>query len=230
MVITPSRNIIVCADSRREMEEWINALKMAANKEYYEAKLCHGDNEGADPDPVSGTRLGVSSYGRARAQGLECLLGESLAGDLVWMAALEGRDETRCVFHLSHVTCRCTAVAAQIVLYDGRHGQRLTKQIGPDWGMVRIKFISPYMYDCSDRCLDLQGLGHFASIVIKYHSIGCFLYFHDGLAALDYTELTSVWFTSPNALSLSPAQSGFQFDVIGRIGQEIASFAWLGLG
>ncbi|XP_055868599.1 diacylglycerol kinase delta-like isoform X5 [Biomphalaria glabrata] len=35
-VITPSRNIIVCADSRREMEEWINALKMAANKEYYE--------------------------------------------------------------------------------------------------------------------------------------------------------------------------------------------------
>ncbi|XP_059151965.1 diacylglycerol kinase delta-like [Physella acuta] len=35
-VITPSRNIIVCAESRRDMEEWINALKMAANKEYYE--------------------------------------------------------------------------------------------------------------------------------------------------------------------------------------------------
>ncbi|XP_076435509.1 diacylglycerol kinase delta-like isoform X2 [Babylonia areolata] len=35
-VITPSRNLVLCADSRREMEEWINALKMAANKEYYE--------------------------------------------------------------------------------------------------------------------------------------------------------------------------------------------------
>ncbi|CAG5133878.1 unnamed protein product, partial [Candidula unifasciata] len=35
-LITTSRNIIVCAESRRDMEEWINALKMAANKEYYE--------------------------------------------------------------------------------------------------------------------------------------------------------------------------------------------------
>ncbi|KAK7462634.1 hypothetical protein BaRGS_00038314, partial [Batillaria attramentaria] len=35
-VITPSRNLVLCAESRREMEEWINALKMAANKEYYE--------------------------------------------------------------------------------------------------------------------------------------------------------------------------------------------------
>lgn len=40
-VITPFRNLILCSDSRREMEEWISALKMAANKEYYEvsAKL-----------------------------------------------------------------------------------------------------------------------------------------------------------------------------------------------
>ncbi|XP_070213170.1 diacylglycerol kinase delta-like isoform X4 [Littorina saxatilis] len=35
-VITPTRNLVLCAESRREMEEWINALKMAANKEYYE--------------------------------------------------------------------------------------------------------------------------------------------------------------------------------------------------
>lgn len=35
-VITPSRNLVLCADSRRDMEEWISALKMAANKEYYE--------------------------------------------------------------------------------------------------------------------------------------------------------------------------------------------------
>ena len=35
-IITPSRNMIVCADTRRDMEEWINALKMAASKEYYE--------------------------------------------------------------------------------------------------------------------------------------------------------------------------------------------------
>ncbi|XP_025079180.1 diacylglycerol kinase delta-like isoform X4 [Pomacea canaliculata] len=35
-VITPSRNLVLCADTRRDMEEWISALKMAANKEYYE--------------------------------------------------------------------------------------------------------------------------------------------------------------------------------------------------
>ncbi|KAK3094795.1 hypothetical protein FSP39_006352 [Pinctada imbricata] len=35
-VITPFRNLVLCADSRREMEEWITALKTAANKEYYD--------------------------------------------------------------------------------------------------------------------------------------------------------------------------------------------------
>jgi hypothetical protein len=35
-VITPSRSLVLCADSRREMEEWIGVLKMAASKEYYE--------------------------------------------------------------------------------------------------------------------------------------------------------------------------------------------------
>ena len=38
-VITPSRNLVLCAESRREMEEWINALKMAASKEYYEVSF-----------------------------------------------------------------------------------------------------------------------------------------------------------------------------------------------
>ncbi|XP_046342840.1 diacylglycerol kinase delta-like isoform X3 [Haliotis rufescens] len=38
-VITPFRNLILCSDSRREMEEWISALKMAANKEYYEMEV-----------------------------------------------------------------------------------------------------------------------------------------------------------------------------------------------
>ncbi|XP_050417388.1 diacylglycerol kinase delta isoform X2 [Patella vulgata] len=42
-VITPFRNLILCADSRREMEEWISALKMAANKEYYEASAGHSE-------------------------------------------------------------------------------------------------------------------------------------------------------------------------------------------
>ncbi|KAL5005462.1 hypothetical protein ScPMuIL_018918 [Solemya velum] len=35
-VITPFRNLVLCAESRREMEEWIMALKNAGNKEYYE--------------------------------------------------------------------------------------------------------------------------------------------------------------------------------------------------
>ena len=35
-VITPFRNLVLCADSRREMEEWISALKTAANKEFYD--------------------------------------------------------------------------------------------------------------------------------------------------------------------------------------------------
>jgi len=35
-VITPFRNLVLCADSRREMEEWISALKTAAKKEFYD--------------------------------------------------------------------------------------------------------------------------------------------------------------------------------------------------
>nr|XP_022287677.1 diacylglycerol kinase delta-like isoform X7 [Crassostrea virginica] len=35
-VITPFRNLVLCADSRREMEEWITALKTATNKEFYD--------------------------------------------------------------------------------------------------------------------------------------------------------------------------------------------------
>ncbi|GAB6019773.1 hypothetical protein CHUAL_001321 [Chamberlinius hualienensis] len=35
-VITPFRCLVVCADTRREMEEWISALRAASNKEFYE--------------------------------------------------------------------------------------------------------------------------------------------------------------------------------------------------
>ncbi|XP_069104999.1 diacylglycerol kinase delta-like isoform X3 [Argopecten irradians] len=36
MVITPFRSLVLCTESRREMEEWISALKTAANKEFYD--------------------------------------------------------------------------------------------------------------------------------------------------------------------------------------------------
>ncbi|XP_069681666.1 diacylglycerol kinase eta isoform X7 [Periplaneta americana] len=36
-VITPFRCLVLCAESRREMEDWISALKAASNREYYEA-------------------------------------------------------------------------------------------------------------------------------------------------------------------------------------------------
>ena len=40
-VITPFRNLVLCADSRKEMEDWIMALKSAANREYYDvSSLC----------------------------------------------------------------------------------------------------------------------------------------------------------------------------------------------
>lgn len=38
-VITPFRNLVLCAESRREMEEWISALKTAAKKEFYDVSL-----------------------------------------------------------------------------------------------------------------------------------------------------------------------------------------------
>ncbi|XP_064615103.1 LOW QUALITY PROTEIN: diacylglycerol kinase delta-like [Liolophura sinensis] len=40
-VITPFRNLVLCAESRREMEEWISALKSASNREYYESSSDH---------------------------------------------------------------------------------------------------------------------------------------------------------------------------------------------
>ncbi|CAG2059945.1 unnamed protein product [Timema podura] len=36
-VITPFRRLVLCAESRREMEEWISALKAASARDYYEA-------------------------------------------------------------------------------------------------------------------------------------------------------------------------------------------------
>uniref|UniRef100_K1QXV0 diacylglycerol kinase (ATP) n=1 Tax=Magallana gigas TaxID=29159 RepID=K1QXV0_MAGGI len=42
-VITPFRNLVLCADSRREMEEWITALKTATNKEFYDWGLRYPD-------------------------------------------------------------------------------------------------------------------------------------------------------------------------------------------
>ena len=35
-VITPFRSLVLCAESRREMEDWIAALKAAASHEYYD--------------------------------------------------------------------------------------------------------------------------------------------------------------------------------------------------
>ncbi|XP_063242323.1 diacylglycerol kinase eta isoform X2 [Bacillus rossius redtenbacheri] len=45
-LITPYRRLVLCAESRREMEEWISALKAASSREYYEA--------GEHPDFLSG--------------------------------------------------------------------------------------------------------------------------------------------------------------------------------
>ncbi|KAH9513878.1 hypothetical protein Btru_031653 [Bulinus truncatus] len=61
-VITPSRNIIVCADTRRDMEEWINALKMAANKEYYE-NISPGGQALVTSDSVTSGRVAAISPG-----------------------------------------------------------------------------------------------------------------------------------------------------------------------
>ncbi|GLH04443.1 Diacylglycerol kinase [Gryllus bimaculatus] len=41
-VITPFRRLVLCAASRRDMEEWIGALKAAAARDFYEA----GDPQG----------------------------------------------------------------------------------------------------------------------------------------------------------------------------------------
>lgn len=37
-VITPFRSLILCAYTRKEMEEWISALKSVANKDFYEVR------------------------------------------------------------------------------------------------------------------------------------------------------------------------------------------------
>ncbi|XP_035231837.1 diacylglycerol kinase eta-like isoform X2 [Stegodyphus dumicola] len=40
-VITPFRRLILCAESRKEMEEWITALKNVSNKDFYEGADHH---------------------------------------------------------------------------------------------------------------------------------------------------------------------------------------------
>lgn len=37
-VITPCRKLILCADNRKEMEDWIAALKTVQNREHFEVK------------------------------------------------------------------------------------------------------------------------------------------------------------------------------------------------
>ncbi|XP_068086403.1 diacylglycerol kinase eta [Anabrus simplex] len=41
-VITPFRRLVLCAASRRDMEEWIAALKAASKRDYYEHQDYHG--------------------------------------------------------------------------------------------------------------------------------------------------------------------------------------------
>ena len=38
-VITPFRNLVLCAESRKDMEEWITALKTSSKKEYFEVSF-----------------------------------------------------------------------------------------------------------------------------------------------------------------------------------------------
>lgn len=38
-LITTTRSLILCAESRREMEDWLSALKAASLREYYEPGL-----------------------------------------------------------------------------------------------------------------------------------------------------------------------------------------------
>ncbi|XP_055374995.1 diacylglycerol kinase eta isoform X2 [Condylostylus longicornis] len=38
-VITPTRSLVLCAESRREMEDWLSALKTASSREYFESGL-----------------------------------------------------------------------------------------------------------------------------------------------------------------------------------------------
>jgi hypothetical protein len=38
-VITPFRRLVLCAQSRCEMEEWISAMKAASSREFYEVSL-----------------------------------------------------------------------------------------------------------------------------------------------------------------------------------------------
>lgn len=38
-LITTTRSLVLCAESRREMEDWLTALKAASLREYYEPGL-----------------------------------------------------------------------------------------------------------------------------------------------------------------------------------------------
>src|SRR6218665_2015961 len=38
-VITPFRNLILCTESRREMEEWMSAIRAAAANEFYDVSI-----------------------------------------------------------------------------------------------------------------------------------------------------------------------------------------------
>lgn len=43
-VITPCRRLILCADNRKEMEEWISALRSVQNRHNYEVSAPLGTN------------------------------------------------------------------------------------------------------------------------------------------------------------------------------------------
>uniref|UniRef100_A0AAR2LE63 Diacylglycerol kinase n=1 Tax=Pygocentrus nattereri TaxID=42514 RepID=A0AAR2LE63_PYGNA len=40
-IITPCRRLILCAENRKEMEEWMAALKSVQNREHFEVRLCN---------------------------------------------------------------------------------------------------------------------------------------------------------------------------------------------
>lgn len=92
-VITPFRRLILCAENRKEMEDWISSLKSVQSREHYEVRGIHLTN--------TQTRVCNDLYTRVCPwTGAEMKTGQRETGDFLRKCSSNSRSEIRSVLWL----------------------------------------------------------------------------------------------------------------------------------
>ncbi|PKU39075.1 hypothetical protein llap_10620 [Limosa lapponica baueri] len=79
-IITPFRRLILCAENRKEMEDWISSLKSVQSREHYEIAMPHQWLEGNLPVSAKCAVCDKTCGSVLRLQDWKCLWCKAMVG------------------------------------------------------------------------------------------------------------------------------------------------------